>query len=113
MATEEECLEALNRLAARLGQVDPADWARHAVERTVSCRVPDLGLSYLTRIHKSGLDPFSPDADPKAAQVRLTISSPDLLELADDRMSAAKAWASGKLKIEASIMDLLRLRKLL
>jgi len=113
MATEEQTLAALDTIVARLDSVDPADWAKHAVERTVSCRVSDLGLAFQTRIHAGGLDPFTPCADPKSAQVRLTAASNDLVALAADELSAARAWASGKLKIEASITDLLRLRKLL
>jgi hypothetical protein len=36
-----------------------------------------------------------------------------LLALAEDPGSFGRAWLSGKLKIEASILDLFRLRKLL
>jgi hypothetical protein len=33
--------------------------------------------------------------------------------MAHDELHPAKAWAAGRVKIEASIFDLLRLRKLL
>ncbi|MBO2450194.1 SCP2 sterol-binding domain-containing protein [Actinomadura barringtoniae] len=113
MANEEECRAALGRIAGRLGDVDPEQLAEHVVERSISCRIPDLGVAYRTRIHKDGLDEFEPTDDAKGAQVRLTVNSDDLVALANDELSPAKAWASGKLKIEASIFDLLRLRKLL
>ncbi|MDX6744902.1 SCP2 sterol-binding domain-containing protein [Actinocorallia sp. A-T 12471] len=113
MATEQECVDALDVLARRLGEVDPAKWAEHAVNRSVSCHVSDLGLSYATRITSTGLAPFEPTGDPRAAQVRLTMKSADLLELAADKISPAKAWATGRLKIEASVLDLIRLRKIL
>ncbi|MBW8483175.1 SCP2 sterol-binding domain-containing protein [Actinomadura parmotrematis] len=113
MANEEECRAALDRIALRLAEVDGDKLAEHVVERTVSCRVPDLGLAFRTRLHAGGLDPFEPADDPKSAQVRLTVSSDDLVALAADTLSPAKAWASGRLKIEASIFDLLRLRKVL
>jgi predicted lipid carrier protein YhbT len=113
MANEEECRVALNRIAERLRQVDSEKFAEHVVERNISCHVPDLGLAFRTRIHAGGLDPFTPTEDPKAAQVRLTVDSDDLVALAEDRISVAKAWATGRLKIEASIFDLLRLRKLI
>ena len=45
--------------------------------------------------------------------MRITVGSDDLVALAADGLNPAKAWASGRLKIEASIFDLLRLRKLL
>lgn len=113
MATEEQVRGALDQIASRLSEVDPEKWRQHAVDRSVSCRVPDLDLAYETRISTTGLAPFTPSQDPRAAQVRLTANSADLLALASDGISPAKAWATGKLKIEASFTDLLRLRKLL
>ncbi|MEU5880445.1 SCP2 sterol-binding domain-containing protein [Spirillospora sp. NPDC047279] len=113
MANEEDCRIALDRVAERLGEVDPDQLARHVVERTISCRIPDLDVAYMTRLHAGGLDKFEPTADPGSAQVRLTVGSDDLVALANDALNPAKAWAAGRLKIEASIFDLLRLRKLL
>jgi predicted lipid carrier protein YhbT len=113
MANEEECLAALGRIAARLADVDADRLAEHVVERTISCRVTDLGLAYRSRLHGGGLDPFEPDGDPREAQVRLTMDSDDLVAMAREELNPAKAWAEGRLRIEASIFDLLRLRKLL
>lgn len=113
MATVEEARTALERIAARLTEVDADQLARHVVERTISCRVPDLGLIFLTRIHEGGLDDFQTVDDADAAQVRLTVSSDDLVALADDQLHVGRAWAAGRLKVEASIGDLLRLRKVL
>lgn len=113
MATEEETRAALDEIAARLIAVDPEELARHVVERTISCRVPDLDLVFLTRIHEGGLDPFERTDSANGAQVRLTVRSDDLVALAADDLNVARAWATGRLKIEASFTDLLRLRKLL
>lgn len=113
MANEEDCRTALDRIAARVAEVDGDRLAEHVVERTISCRIPDLGVAYRTRLHEGGLDPFEPDDEPKAAQVRLIVKSDDLVAMAHDELNPAKAWASGRLKIEASIFDLLRLRKFL
>ncbi|MEV0399296.1 SCP2 sterol-binding domain-containing protein [Actinoallomurus sp. NPDC050550] len=113
MATAQEARLALERIATRLTEVDADELARHVVERTISCRVPDLGLIFLTRIHGDGLDDFQLVDDADRAQVRLTVKSDDLVALADDELHVAKAWATGRLKIEASLGDLLRLRKIL
>jgi predicted lipid carrier protein YhbT len=113
MANEEECRLALDRIAQRLDDLDPEVFAEHVVERTISCHVPDLDLAWRTRLHAGGLDPFEPTDDPKSAQVRLTVDSDDLVSLANDELGAAKAWTSGRLKIDAGVFDLLRLRKLL
>jgi hypothetical protein len=113
MATVEEARAALERIATRLTDVDPGELAKHVVERTISCRVPDLDVVFLTRIHTGGLDDFELTDKPNGAQVRLTVGSDDLVALADDELNVARAWATGRLKIEASLGDLLRLRKIL
>jgi predicted lipid carrier protein YhbT len=113
MANEEECRSALDRISRRLAEVDGDRLAEHVVERTISCRIPDLRVAFLTRIHAGGLDPFERTEVPEEAQVKLTVDSDDLVALASDELNPAKAWASGRLKIEASILDLLRLRRLL
>lgn len=113
MATVEEARAALERIASRITEVDSDSLAKHVVERTISCRVPDLDVVYHTRIHAGGLDGFTIADTVDGAQVRLTVCSDDLVALADDKLGVAGAWASGRLKIEASLGDLLRLRKLL
>jgi hypothetical protein len=47
------------------------------------------------------------------AQVRFTAKSDDLIAIAADPTSIARAWLTGRLKVEASIWDILRLRKVL
>ncbi|POM22369.1 hypothetical protein BTM25_57810 [Actinomadura rubteroloni] len=113
MANEDECRAALDRVAARLSDVDPERFAEHVVERTITCRIPDLGIAFATRVHPGGLDPVQRTEDPSAGQVRLTVNSDDLVALADDRLNPARAWTSGRLRVEASFTDLLRLRKAL
>jgi predicted lipid carrier protein YhbT len=113
MATVDEARAALKRMATRLTDVDPGELAKHVVERTISCRVPDLEVVFLTRIHQGGLDDFQLVDTPDRAQVRLTVNSDDLVALANDELAVTKAWATGRLKIEASIGDLLRLRRIL
>lgn len=113
MATVEETRSALERLAARLTEVDADELAKYVVERTISCRVPDLGLVFRTRIHRGGLDDFRVADGADGAQVRLTVSSDDLVALAADELKVARAWATGRLKIEAGLGDLLRLRRIL
>jgi hypothetical protein len=114
MATADECRKALETLLERITQMDPADRAANFPERTMSCRVPDLGLLFATRIGPHGADPVeeaAPDSPP--AQVRFIANSDDLVAIAADPASFARAWLTGKLKVEASLLDLLRLRKFL
>jgi putative sterol carrier protein len=45
--------------------------------------------------------------------IRLTMASDDLIAMTDGRLHFGKAWASGKVKLEAGLRDILRLRKVL
>jgi putative sterol carrier protein len=51
-------------------------------------------------------------ASSRDAQVRLAMSSDDLIALVDGRLKMAAAWATGRIKVEASIRDLIRLRSI-
>ncbi|MFG1710252.1 SCP2 sterol-binding domain-containing protein [Nonomuraea sp. M3C6] len=115
MASVEECRAALAKLVAQFDEVGEEDRAKHVVERTVSCRVPDLGVIFYGRLHYGGLDPFTeqPPADGKPADVKLTIASDDLIALVDGELDLARALLGGRVKIDASFGDLLRLRRLI
>lgn len=114
MATAEECRTALETLTARISEMDAKDRAAHLVDRTLSCRVPDLGVRFLTRLGPHGADPVkeASDSDP-AAQVRFTANSDVVVSIAADPGSFARAWLTGRLKVEGNIFDLLHLRKLM
>lgn len=112
MATVQECRRALASLADRIADVDPDQRAKYVVARTVSCAVPDLGVVFTGRIDEDGLTGVKVTDDP-AAQVRLATNSDDLIAMSEGRLGVPSAWASGRLKIEASVLDLLRLRGLL
>jgi hypothetical protein len=114
VATVEDCRQALDSLTSRILELNPEERAAHLVDRNVSCRVTDLGVTFLTRIGPDGADPVreSNGSDPKA-QIRMTAKSGDLIALAADPGTFAKAWLTGRIKIEASLSDIFRLRKLL
>jgi predicted lipid carrier protein YhbT len=114
MATAQQCRTALESLTARLTQLDENDRAAHLTDRSLSCRVPDLGITFVTRLRTDGADPITEAADgADRAQVRFTAKSDDVVAIAADPGSFARAWLGGRLKVEGSIMDLLRLRKLM
>jgi hypothetical protein len=115
MASVEECRAALAKLVAQFDEIDEEDRAKHVVERTVSCRVSDLDAIFYGRLHYGGLDPFTevPPTDGKPADVKLTIVSDDLVALVEGELDLARALLGGRVKIDASFGDLLRLRRLL
>jgi hypothetical protein len=114
MATAQECQEAFEKLTARLSDLDPGDRDAFFSGRSFSCQVPDLDVTFVTRFGPQGADPvhLAAPEDPRA-DVRLTASSDTVVELADNVSAFPRAWISGKVKVQASMRDLLRLRKLL
>ena len=115
MASVEDCDRALRSLADRLAAVDADTRNRYVIARTVACRVPDLGVAFLGRLDEEGLREIRcvEAVDKSDAQVRLVASSDDLIALVEGSLQVPSAWATGRLKIEASVLDLLKLRSLL
>jgi hypothetical protein len=114
VATAEECRQALESLTSRISELDPSDRANHLMERDVSCRVTDLGVTFVTQLGPHGATPVEQmNGSGGSAHIRLSASSDDLLTIAANPASFGRAWLTGRLRVEASFSDLLRLRKLL
>ena len=113
MTSAEECRTALQKLAGRLSELSPDERDQYFGNRTISVAIPDLSVTYVT-VLGSGGDPVREAApgDPPA-DIRLTASSDEVAALAEQPMNIARAWVSGRVKIEASMKDLFRLRRLL
>jgi hypothetical protein len=113
MATAEECRIALEKLVGRIADMDAEDRARHLVDRTMSLRVPDLGVMFLTRLGPGGAEPVRQVDPDTPAQVRFTADSDTVVAISADPGSFMRAWLSGKLKVQGNVFDLLHLRKLM
>lgn len=115
VASQHECERAVQSFVRRIAALDPELRRKHILTRTVSCRVPDLDLVFLARLDGDTIEELrcAAGADTQGAQVRLVAGSDDLVALLDGDLAPPVAWATGKLKIEASVLDLLRLRALL
>jgi hypothetical protein len=112
VATMDECLKALKGI---LGDI-AAHPAAAGLDRSLSCRLTDLDEVVLGRLSSGSVRdlhvlPHGPEV-PKA-DIRLTMTSDDLIAMTDGRLHFGKAWASGKVKLEAGLRDILRLRKIL
>ena len=114
MATAEQCREALDGLLGQISELDPQQRADALVDRTLSCDITDLGLRFLTRVGPDGAEPVR-EADDRdgTAQVRFTTDSDTIVSIGEDPQRFARAWLTGKVKVRASVMDVLRLRKFL
>jgi hypothetical protein len=113
MATAEECRTALDSLTSRIAEMDAKDREAHLLNRTMSVRVSDLNVTFVTRLGPQGADPVRlADGDMPAAQVRFTANSDVIVAIAADPGTFVRAWLSGKLRVQASVFDLLHLRRL-
>jgi hypothetical protein len=114
MATAEECREALQALTGRLGEMNDKDRSSFFSNRSFSCHVTDLGIMFITRITDVGAEPIKEAApDEPQADIRLTANSDDVVSLAATPANIARMWMAGRVKVQASIRDLLALRRLL
>ena len=113
MKSAEQCREALQKLASRMSDLSPADRDAYFGNQTMSVTIPDLGVTFGTRLDSGDapvreIGPGEPPAD-----IRLTANSDEVVSLAESPMNIARAWVAGRVKIEASMQDLFRLRRLL
>ncbi|MFN2537140.1 MAG: SCP2 sterol-binding domain-containing protein, partial [Mycobacteriales bacterium] len=91
----------------------PADVrSRYVLDLTVSCRVHDLGITWSARLCDEGIVGLTTGDDAKA-QVRLSVGSDDLIALVEGRQSVPSAFATGKVRVQASPLDMLRLTSLI
>jgi predicted lipid carrier protein YhbT len=112
MATQVECEQALARLAQQLTGPGGEAGKHNTLDRTLSCHVPDLGVTFSGRLRNGAVEGMTTEPGSKA-QIRFTASSDDLVALADGRLAFPAAWTSKRLKVDASFLDLLKLKSLL
>ena len=112
MASEAEVESAVRAVAARLSELDPELRRKHVIDRTVSCTVRDLDVVWSARLCDDGLCDVTATTSDRA-QVRLHATSDDLVALVEGRLAVPAAVATGRLRVQASPLDLLRLRALL
>lgn len=112
MASQDECEAAVRTLVALLDNVDPETRSKYVLERTVSLRITDLDVTWSGRLGDEGLSDLRDDDDERA-QVRLSVGSDDLIALVEGRMAVPTAVATGRVRVQASPFDLLRLRSFL
>ncbi|MDP9115756.1 MAG: SCP2 sterol-binding domain-containing protein [Actinomycetota bacterium] len=111
MASVEECAQAFQGLAARLASADPVAKKRAALDRTLTCTLRDLDVIFAGRLHDGELRDIA-QVERADGQVRMSMTSDDLIALVAGELSMGSAWASGRIKIDASVFDLLKLRSI-
>ncbi|CAL9384748.1 hypothetical protein SUDANB58_01130 [Streptomyces sp. enrichment culture] len=115
MATIEECRAALETLSDNMRNAEGDVRAAAALDRSVSCHVTDLDVTFAGRLvdGRIRVDDTFPGPPRDKARIRLALTGDDLLALVGGELDFAKAWGSGRVRLEAGLRDLFRLRRLL
>ncbi|MFE2329820.1 SCP2 sterol-binding domain-containing protein [Streptomyces sp. NPDC059385] len=115
MATIDECRAALDRLSENLAGADGGVRGAAALDRSLSCHITDLDRTFTGRLDggRIRVDAVTPGPPATKAEIRLAMTGDDLVALVAGNLKFAKAWTSGRVKLEAGFRDLLRLKSLL
>lgn len=112
MASQEECLSALLLIAERFNEHELSPKKRERIpDRSVGCTVLDLDVTFRGRL----VDGFLRDvavSPEHSADMRLLCTSEDLIAMVNDELKFAHAWSTGRVRIDASIRDLIKFRSL-
>ncbi len=112
MATVEECRQALDALSARMAAHAAQLRGKVSLDRRLVCRLRDLHTAFHGRLHDGAITDIEP-GDDREARIALELDSDDLVALVAGKIDFARAWASGRVSVKASVLDLVKLRKLL
>ncbi|MFE7616392.1 SCP2 sterol-binding domain-containing protein [Streptomyces sp. NPDC057496] len=115
MATMAECRSALDRLSDNLAGADGDVRDAAALDRSLSCHIKDLDVTFTGRLADGRIRVLDTvDGPPqKKAEIRLAMTGDDLVAMVNGDLNFARAWGSGRVRLEAGFRDLLRLRSLL
>lgn len=113
MATVAQCRKAVDQLAAMLSSVSPELREKHVPERIVACRLSDLDRWFVGELDSEGVHNVVETSDDEPeADVRVVMTSDELVALARGEDDFLYAWLRGRVQVSASMRDLLRLRSL-
>ncbi|MET9323795.1 SCP2 sterol-binding domain-containing protein [Streptomyces sp. NPDC003038] len=115
MATIQECREALDQLSGSLARAEGGVRGTAALDRSLSCHITDLDRTFTGRLQDGRIlvETLTPGPPAAKAEIRLAMAGDDLVAMVAGELKFAKAWASGRVSLEAGFRDLLRLKSLL
>lgn len=109
MAEVEDVERILDEFVARFGDRNTALPAMTPPQRLIRASCPDLDLVRYARWDGGGLTILDEPPDQRI-DIRISIRSDDLVRLDTGELSVGQAYLGGRLRIDASMSDLLRLR---
>jgi len=112
MATEQECLAAITMMTDRFNTHDAGNKRERVPRRSIGVTVLDLDITVRGDLVDGYLVNVVTDRNHKA-DMRLICQSDDLIAMVDGELPIAQAWSSGRVRIDASLRDMMRMRALL
>ncbi len=113
MASLGTCRIIVDELAAKWRDVDADSHKKNIPDRTLELTLLDLDVSFRGRLQEGELIDIVEGQDSTKPNVRLVMSSDDLVAMANGEMKFAHAWATGRVRLDASLRDLVRLRSMM
>lgn len=113
MATVPEVESILHDCIRMLERVDPSYRGMLPSRRTIQATCPDLGLTYHAFWRNGELSELHQGPADGRADIRISVSSDDLVAISEGQLDVGRAYATDRIRIQASMTDLLRLRAVL
>lgn len=113
MATMEQVEGTFADLIGRLDALDSRQRAMLPSRRTLQATCTDLDASWYAAWRNGEFSQVVDGEPDRRADIRIRLSSDDLVELAAGRLDFGRALSDGRVKVDASMTDLLRLRAVL
>ncbi len=112
LMSEEVILEGINKLAERLAlpenQSSFKNWSK-----TILFQFTDLNQTYLLPIENGIAKEIQKVGNETNADIKIVTDTDTFIKIRKKELSGMKAFQSGKLKVNGSFSDLMKLRKIL
>lgn len=113
MASRAEVDRTLRKLVKQLDGADLDDADLPSDARSILCSITDLRIDYRADYARGRIRKLRVvDEDEAAADVKIALSSDELVALADGKSSLPMALLFGRIRVDANARDLLLLRQL-
>jgi len=112
MATIDECRTALEQFAENLSSNPKSVRKLQGFQRSLAADITDLSVSFNGKFDQGKLTDIT-DGDNPDAEIRMIVSSDNLLKLVAGELDFMKAFTGGQVKLKANMMDLMKLRGVL
>lgn len=113
MADVGEVEGTLHALARWLERLDPGQRALMPSRRTLEAHCPDVGRVWHAFWRNGLLSEISDGPAPGRWDIRLTADSDDVMAMVRGDLEPGRAWMEDRLRVQAPMTDLLRLRAVL